>query len=162
MTELKLYDIPTAISEALEAVDLETGEIAPNLQEVVAASHDKLANTARWIKTRSVMVSAIEDTIKNLQARAKAEKRRIEWIEKMMLDGMTALNVQKIETPDILVKAQKTPASVVILDEEQIPQEFIKTKTELSVDKVGIKNAIKAGQDVPGAMLQSGMKISIK
>jgi hypothetical protein len=50
----------------------------------------------------------------------------------------------------------------VIIDEEQIPAEFIKTKTELSVDKVGIKNAIKAGQDVPGAMLQSGMKISIK
>jgi hypothetical protein len=79
-----------------------------------------------------------------------------------MLDGMTALNVQKIETPDILIKTQKTPASVVIIDEEQIPAEFIKTKTELSVDMVGIKNAIKAGQDVPGAMLQSGMKISIK
>jgi hypothetical protein len=162
MTELKLYDIPTAISEALEAVDLETGEIAPNLQEVVAASHDKLANTARWIKTRSVMVSAIEDTIKNLQARAKAEKRRIEWIEKMMLDGMTALNVQKIETPDILVKAQKLPPKVVILDEEQIPAEYIKTKTELSVDVAGIKAAIKSGKDVPGAMLQSGIKISIK
>lgn len=167
MSDLKIYEIDDAIQSALDSVeyDTETGEIinADALNAVTADSKLKIVSTAKYLSMRGATLKAMEEARKNLDARIKAEKHRHEWLKFQMLRGMVTLGVTQIESPEILVKKGKLPPSVQILDEAQIPSEFIKTKTEQSVDKIAIAAAMKAGRDVPGAMLvTNGEKIIIR
>lgn len=167
MSDLKIYEIDDAIQSALDAieVDQETGEIlnTDRVDAVVADARLKVISTAKYRAMRKATLKGMEEAYKALGARIKAEKKRDEWLAAMQLKAMHSLGDKQIETPDILVKIGKLPPSVRILDEAQIPHEYIKVKTEQSIDKIAISAALKSGRDVPGAMLVTdGEKIIIR
>ena len=51
---------------------------------------------------------------------------------------------------------------VEILDEAQIPPEYLRTKTESAPDKKAIKAALESGLDVPGADLSFGKNALVR
>jgi hypothetical protein len=167
MSDLKIYEIDDAIQSALDAieVDTETGEIlnADRLDAVVADARLKVVSTAKYRAMRKATLKGMEEAYKALGARIKAEKKRDEWLAAMQLRAMHSLGDKSIEAPDILVKIGKLPPSVRILDEAQIPAEYVKAKMETSIDKLAIASDLKAGKSVPGAMLVTdGEKIIIR
>lgn len=167
MADLKIYEISDALLDALDAVEVdeETGEIK-NTEALAAVKADaqlKIVSTAKYLAMRGATLAGMKTAYRSLGARIKAEERRQEWLKAQALKGMIALGVTKIESPDIEVKLGKLPPSVRVLDEAQIPAEYIKVKTEQSVDKIALSAALKAGKDVPGVMLvTNGQKIIIK
>ena len=50
----------------------------------------------------------------------------------------------------------------IIDNAEMLPSEFVKEKVTYAPDETAIKNAIKAGQDVPGAHVETVNNIQIK
>jgi hypothetical protein len=48
------------------------------------------------------------------------------------------------------------------VNEDQVSDAFKKEKVTISIDKVAIKNAIKAGQFVAGATLEVNQNLQIK
>jgi hypothetical protein len=58
------------------------------------------------------------------------------------------------------MKLKKNPPSVVIDDLTQIPTQYQRQKIQVDIDKVAIKAAIKAGEEVPGAHLEQGTSLS--
>ena len=167
MTDLKIYEITDAVLDALDAleVDEETGEVLnPEILNAVKVDAQvKITSTAKYVSMLECQEEQIKKAIKGMQARLKDRQRRTAWLKAQMLKGMTALGVTKIESPDIEVKIGKLPPSVRVLDEAQIPNEYIKTKTEQIVDIAAIKIALKQGVDVPGVMLiTNGQKLNIR
>lgn len=162
--ELKIYNIADALMQAANAitVDEETGEIVGQeaFDAMLAEGQDKVLDAARYLRTRSFDLKAMEEVAHDLNARIRAEKKRQEWLNERILDAMEAFGVQKIEAPDVCLKVAKKPASVEIFDEDQIPGRYIKTVLEPS--KSSIKEALKRGEDVPGACLKYGFRLSIK
>lgn len=77
---------------------------------------------------------------------ARAKKKRT-----IALHYMCDLGLKKIDAPDFAATRRNTPAGVSIYNEDQLPEEFIRTKTE--PDKAAIRAALKEGQDIPGAQL---------
>lgn len=49
-----------------------------------------------------------------------------------------------------------------ILNLEEIPEEFKRTKVTVDADKTAIKKAIKAGTDVPGAEVIQKLNMTLK
>ena len=167
MTDLKIYEIPSVLQDAYDMaeIDEESGEILnPEiLSNVRLDATTKAVNTARYVATLDFQEEALTKVIKNLTARRNDIRRRKSWFSGWILRSMTALGVTKLESPDILVKIGKLPPSVRVLDEAQIPNEYIKTKTEQIVDIAAIKIALKQGVDVPGVMLiTNGQKLNIR
>lgn len=165
-TDLKIYNIPDLIINAasLVEVDEETGELVgkEQLETLVKQSQDKIVDTARYLRTRQFDLIAMEEVKKSLEARIKAEKKRQEWLNNCLLDAMQFMGIQKITSADISLKLAKKPASVLVEDESLIPEDYIRTKVEKSVDKTLIKDALKTGQNIPGVKLVEGFRLSIK
>ena len=61
-----------------------------------------------------------------------------------------------------MLNTRNNNPSTVIDDKKLIPDTFKTTKVTELVDKTAIKEAIKAGKDVPGAHLQASKSITIK
>ncbi len=64
---------------------------------------------------------------------------------------------------DFEVKPQKNAAHVEIDDRALIPEEFVQVpEIKFIVDRTKIADALKAGQEVPGARLIQTMRLRIK
>lgn len=67
---------------------------------------------------------------------------------------MQAAELTKLELPEATLSVRPGAVRVVITDEADLPDSFVRVKRE--ADKAAIKDALKAGQFVPGAALSNG------
>lgn len=167
--ELKIYEIPSQIQAALNAleVDEETGEIVgwERLDELTQGAADKIANTARFIRYAEVQIDAMEKAIAGIKARKQSAQNLVDKLSVLAVNALFALpdGKAKVEEPDIKVTAR--PSDVVLIDDETLLDEKffnIKIKQEKNVSKTAIKDAIKAGEEVKGARLVKSYKLQIK
>ena len=61
----------------------------------------------------------------------------------------------------VLLSIRKNPPSVTIDDQSKIPDRFIRTITEVSVDKAALREELKI-REVPGARLEAGERLEIR
>jgi hypothetical protein len=69
--------------------------------------------------------------------------------------------LQKLAGNVYAVSIRETPV-VRIEDEKAIPAEYWVEKIERSVSKTAIKDAIKAGQEVPGACMAESYSLQVR
>ena len=163
---MNLYEINSAIEDAinnlLTSVDEETGEVNPealqNLSDLQVQKDEKLDNIGAYIKNLLAEADMIKAEEANLKARREAKEKKAERLKDYL---STALNGEKFESPRVSCTWRKSEV-VTIPDLEAIPDEYKKTKTEISADKTAIKKAIKAGQEVKGATLETKNNLQIK
>lgn len=157
-----LFQINQEYLDILEnGVDQDTGEITQEASEALGIS----------IKEAKVKSEAYIAIIKKYEADAEILKqyedqanklrkqvdKKIEYLKKNLLNAV--LNFGEINTDLYKISSRKSE-SVEITDLEQIPNEFVILKKQ--ADKKEIKDAIKNGVDVPGAMLIEKENLQIK
>jgi hypothetical protein len=75
---------------------------------------------------------------------------------------MERANIKKLAEPDFTASLRAVPPSVVIVDEQEIPQEYWKPQPP-RLDRQGLSAALKGGSAVPGAALSnSQVTISVR
>jgi hypothetical protein len=147
-------DIPEeVIRDTLEGL---TGEVQAKAQSV-----------ARFIANQEAMAEAIDNAAASMTIRAKRLRARTAYLKQYLLTNMQAAEISKIESPELVVSLKKNPPSVVVFDEALVPAEFKRTPPPAPPpvpvpDKTAIKEALKAGTDVPGCRLEQGMRVEIK
>lgn len=167
--ELKIYEIPSQIQAALNAleVDEETGEIVgwDKLEALTESATTKIANTARYIRYVQAQIEAMKVAKANIDARLKTAQRFVYWLSVKTVEDLLALpdGKRKIEEPDIKVSTRKSE-SVSLDDESLLDKKFVKVEviTKQSPDKRAIKEAIKSGEEVKGARLCTNYSLQIK
>lgn len=172
---MKLYEINHALDDILnrfimedgQLLDSETGELLEDdaaaavfsdLDALQMERSEKMENLACWIKGMDADVAAMKAEEKNLAARRKALENKRERIFNFLYEN---LNGEKVNSPRVKVSYRKTQ-SIDITDLSAIPDSYIRTKTITEPDKVAIKDAYKAGEEVPGAKLVERLSMSIK
>lgn len=114
-------------------------------------------NWLNWLYDKysfeDVMQHSIDIRIKALQARKQSSKSRQDKFKSMMASILNALGEQKITTEEFTLSKVKGRMSVVIDDENLIPDEFVKIIRQ--ADKKAIAEALKGGC-VVGARLVQG------
>ena len=78
-----------------------------------------------------------------------------------MLTSMTRNGEKKIETAVADISIRKSERCIVE-DESALPDKFVNVKTTYTPDKKRIKDAIKAGEEVPGAYIEVCSNLSVK
>ena len=71
------------------------------------------------------------------------------------------LGFEKINGLTAAISFRKSEQTIID-NAKLLPSEFVKEKVTYAPDKTAIKNAIKAGQDVPGAHIETVNNIQIK
>lgn len=162
-----LYEINSELQKAInemfeQALFSETGEVsqetADKVSELQMARDEKVDNIGAYIKNLKSDVVAIKTEMDNLKDRMDSKKKKIEYLENYLSD---ILGGEKFESARVKISYRKSEA-VMIPDMEALDEEFIKTKTETVADKAAIKEALKAGQEVHGAYLETKNNIQIK
>lgn len=158
---MTLYEISQQIRNAIDfGYDPETGEILDDtaLKELEMERDEKLENLILWVKDIRAEEEAIQNEEKALKARREANHRKGDSISQYI---QNMLGGQKFSTARCAVSYRKTTA-VNILDVNLIPAEYRRVKVTEEPDKTAIKNAIKAGNTIPGASLEERQSMSIK
>lgn len=166
---MNLYEIKAeylaAIESMFDSVNEETGEVdagtVERIAELKATLGEKLDAIGAYIKNLASDVNALDDEIKALTARKKAKENKIESLKKYVLPFIEEMDDHKFESARVAF-SMRSSESVDITDENAIPKEYIKIKTETAPDKTAIKKAIKAGKNVKGAELVTKNNLQIK
>jgi len=74
---------------------------------------------------------------------------------------MNSTGMAKFETARVALSYRESEITVII-DESLIPEIFMREKKTYEPNKVEIKAAIKSGQDVPGATVETRLNLQIK
>lgn len=157
---MTLHEIANDYIKAFESDDTET--LTTALDSIKGSLEVKATNVAKYINGLTAAQKAIDDEI----ARLETAKRVIANKEKNLRDylehNMKKCGITKIESPLFKIQFQKCPCKVDVINDNDIPDEYKKVKTEVVIDKNKIKAEIKAGVVIPGVALIQSEKLVIK
>jgi recombination DNA repair RAD52 pathway protein len=163
MSNVTLYNIQNEQKAIMAEIEMAEGEITPaileRIQFVEERFEEKATNYGYVIKTYEDNSKILADEIKRLQELKKKEDRKVEVLTQRIKEAMLQFNLEKVETPIMKFSFHKSTA-VEILDENAIEARFSTFKTQ--PDKVAIKKALEAGEQVMGAVLVENLNLQIK
>lgn len=160
-----LYEINKVIENIIaNAVDPETGEIIGDLSmldELEMARDEKIENTGLYIKNLNADIEQLRAEECALQQRRKSKENRVKSLKNYMTYSLQQAGQNKFETPRLALSFRKSSA-VEVEDVEKLPKEYKKIKTEISPDKTAIGKALKAGEEIAGAILVERLSLQVK
>jgi hypothetical protein len=161
-----LYELTAQLREVQDLAthdDIPAEAILNALEVIEGDIKVKATNIAALTRNLEASAAMIREAGKRMLERADRLERRSESIKAYLLWNCQAAQITKIECPEYVISVRKNPPAVIIDDENKIPPEFIFTPMpEPRPDKVKIKAALKAGEDVPGAHLFQNERLEIK
>lgn len=128
---------------ALTAVEGET-----NLIEAISAGVDRMSEVKTYCE-------ALETKIKSLSERRSRFEDQAARIKTAIQVAMGHAELRKIELPQATLTIQRVAAKAEITDESAIPAKFWKPQ-DPKLDRKALLDALKAKEDVPGAVLSNG------
>ena len=147
--KLQIRDLLMSYPELADDEELraDTVEGATDFKEIV----ERLLNREKEAET---LVEGIGKRVNDLVGRRNKLKDRQQSIRSVILSLMQSVDLRKLELPEATVSVIRTGPSVQIVNEELVPDTLCRFKREVS--KTAVKEALNAGEYVPGAILTNG------
>lgn len=166
MSLYSLTDECRNLYDALMAsADEETGEVDISLVNALAerqeAWEDKAVAVACVYRSLDEDASRVGREIERLTAMKKRLERERDRVKEGLSAAFTALGVEKVKGmyADISFRASE---QTIIDNADAVPEEYMTVKTTYTPNKTAIREAIKAGKEVPGAHLEQKKNFQIK
>lgn len=128
------------------------------LQRIEAEHGDKVLRIGCFIKNLRVDAEALKAEKLRLARRQRGVERTIEHLKKYLQD-FTEPGL-KYQSPQCTIGWRKSDAVLVTVSAEELPEDYRRVKIE--ADLTAIKAALKEGDDIPGAVLETRNTIQIK
>lgn len=129
-------------------------QLRADVVEGETSLHEVLAILIKEEVDDKAIIKACECATETYESRSAAASRRIERRRATIQQIMYLANETSVRTPVGTVSISEGPRSVKIINDERIPERFVKLSRSYKL--ADIKAAIKAGEDVPGAALSNG------
>lgn len=167
MTALTLYEIAQeyrADLEKLAELDLDDATLTDTLDSMGGELQVKAQSVACFIRNLEATGEQIKQAEAAMAARRKALENRAARIKDYLLASMLVAGVQKIECPLFRMSVRDNPPAVEVYEPARIPQQYMRQPEPPppAPDKTAIKEALKAGQEVPGCKLTTGKRLEIR
>lgn len=163
MSKLSLYSISEEQLRINYMLEESGGEITPEIEDALSINHENFLTKAdgyvATIQKYKDLSAAAASEIKRLQDFKKTSERIVDRMKDSLLSAMQAFDIDKVEVGLHKLSTRRT-ASVFIDDEAHLPSRFIIVSA--APDKKLIGEALKGGEDVPGASIQTNVSLQIK
>jgi len=161
-----IYQIENTYLQIVNQLIENDGELTDELNEQLIITQEQLQNKAVnysfVIRQIDSDIEQIENEIKRLNAMKKVQQNVIDRLKSTLTTAMNIFEVEEIKTPLVKLNFRKSE-SVEIINEEQLESQFLTEKpATFTPDKVAIKEAIKRGETVTGAVLKQNKSLQIK
>jgi hypothetical protein len=145
---VKLYDIAAEMLDILDNEEL-SQEMEDRLSNVQIEFNDKVEAVLQFRQGLIGHGEALVAEIKRLQAKRVAIERRAEWLKSYVMGTMQGLGLGKFYGVTMTATLAKSPARVVIEDDAEIPDQFMRSKTIREPDKEALLECSKLGYALP-------------
>lgn len=159
------YEAETLYNRLISAMDEDTGEVDIELANALAEKQEEFAvsatNYASVIRALKAKQSEAEAEI----ARIKAISDKLGKIVERMTNGLSEacqrLNIEKLDGLHAQISFRKSEQTIID-NIEALPKEYINEKVTYTANKALIKAALKAGEVIDGAHIETVKNIQIK
>jgi len=160
---MKLYEINKEIETLMNMVD-ENGELSEEIFGEIANlsmfENEKIDNIGCYIKTLIAESEAIKAEKMALAKRQSLKENHADRLKAFLNNYMAENGKTKFETPRCVISFRKS-TSCNVFNEDLIPKDFREPQPD-KIMKSEIKEALKNGQEIPGAELSENQNIQIK
>lgn len=148
----------------LERIADADGEITPEIEAELGFNGDKMqakaTSVAYMIKTVDYNIDVLDKEIDRLQDLKNKATKAKEFLKQRLSEAMQLYGIERLDGGNIKLFFRKSEA-VEITDQTKIPDQFLEWKDPV-VSKTKIKEALKVGEEVPGAHLVTRQNLQIK
>ena len=149
-----------AVMSLAEDDSVSQEDVNAALMAVMDDVKSKGENGIIWLNKIDETIAGAKERKKKYDAYIKTLENRKARMIKAYINAMDMMGMKSIMTNEGELKLKKNPPALVIDDPAKIPSKFEKQKIEISLDKVAIKAAIKAGETIEGCHLEQAVSLS--
>ncbi len=145
------------------ASQLEQGELTPEIEQQLQINEEQLKekaiNYGYVIRSFEYDNDVIDAEIKRLKQLKEQKENAIDKLKSAVSDAMQLYGIEKIDSPTLKLSFRKSESIEV---SDNLDKKYFIEKITLQPDKNAIKQAIKQGEQVEGAVLVTNYNIQIK
>ena len=164
MNLFKLNQNFDAIVAMIDDEDNEIDEqtLFDTLESIELSREATLDNIATLIEKNKAYAVAYAEKVKQLQNEKKRLEKVNDSLQSYMTQAMDQADLKELKTDNHVLKPRNYKESVVVDNASAIPDQFMVTKTTVTLSKMAIYKALKTGKEVKGAHLKTNRKTVIK
>lgn len=160
---MNLFNIKQEYINLVNTIIENNGELSPELSQALAINEtdlkEKAINYGYVIRSFEYENDIIDAEIKRLKALKEQKEKAIQKLKDAVSDAMNLYGIEKVESPALKLSFRKSESVEI---SENLDKRFMIEKVTLQPDKVAIKEAIKKGEQVDGAVLVINQNLQIK
>ena len=155
MSNLSLYNITNKFVDLMDKA--ENGELTEEEynelgQELALELQQKGGNIIGYIQNEDALINAVDIQIKRLQEIKKSKQNKADKFKQHVKENMERLGISKLDTELGTLSIAKSPLSVEITNEDEIPAEFKQEVVTVKIDKKAIADNFKATGEIPNGI----------
>lgn len=151
---ITLYEMTSDLIELLDAEISE--EVKTEIMETIKLQMEtKAENIIAVIRNYETRIDAVKAEEKRLAEYRKSEEKKLENLKQYTTYCMEQLGNKKLETSLGRISLRKKPASLNIVDENKVPEQYKELIQTVKIDKAQIKKDLKE-QEIAGVELVEG------
>ncbi|ELN2736669.1 siphovirus Gp157 family protein [Pluralibacter gergoviae] len=140
----------------VEAGEFSPEDIADTIEGEELALGDKFDGIMSLVRNLEGQAKTVAEEAARLSDRKKSFEGQAKNLKGYILKCMQAAELKSFKTERNTLTVREGSLSVIIDDENQLPDELVSVVTVVAPDKNTIKEAIEAGTEVKGAHLEVG------
>ncbi len=163
--DLTLYDAALAVREALDSLDPETGELAPEFGDLHALIERKGVAVIAWLLEAEAQADYIDAEAQRLREKAVARRKKADRLRHYLADAMRTAGIDRITHERGLFEARLYRARDVAIEIDEgakFPPELCNPPPLPQVSRTKLRYAIESGQPIQGAKLVRRDRLVIK
>lgn len=152
MNNLSLYEITSGFPALMENEEISEEDKKKIEDELVVLLQQKSQNIIGYTKNIELTINAMKEEEKRIADNRKALENKMVRFKDYVKECMEKNGITKIETGLGTLSIAKSPASVEIVNEDEIPSEFKQEVVTVKIDKTKIKNNFKETGEIPAGV----------
>ena len=149
MNNLSLYQITNAFPILMEQEEITEENKKKIEEELTILLQQKSQNIIGYTRNIELTINAIKEEEKRISENRKALENKMSRFKDYVKECMERNGITKIETELGTLSLAKSPASVEVINEEEVPEEFKQEVITIKIDKTKIKNYFKETGEIP-------------
>lgn len=158
----KLYELTGMFNDIANLIkdDVENEDLEKALRQIETNIEDKTNNTIKLIKNLEGNAKALRDEERSLAKKRRSLENRIDSLKQYLESQLMALDSRKVRTDLFSVWIQKNPPSVKIIDEDNLPEQYVSYQKR--IDRQELINDLREGKEIEGAELRQTESIRFR
>lgn len=160
---MNLFNIKQEYINLVNTIIDNNGELSPELSQALAINEselkEKAINYGYVIRSFEYENDIIDAEIKRLKAIKEQKEKAIDRLKDAVKDAMNLYGIEKVDSPALKLSFRKSESVEI---SENLDKRFMIEKVTYQPDKVAIKEAIKNGESIEGAVLLINQNLQIK